>query len=502
MHQALLIDEILATVLDSCTDSASLSRIGRVCQAWDPAFDRLWATYLPSFDPLLELIPGVLTVDGVYVLESPVSPDFRRLRHYASRVKNIAYRQHIKIHPTLLSFLLQDCKVAFIFQKLATVRLALTNCLSICPVISMTTRLKKIDLDLVNRTALDFILTVDRVSTCFTSLDLRGMASSELVNAVSGLSRLEYLSLRIGASLPAETVLALATFPCLKELELQTSHLLPEDLCFSSTCFPSLQSLNIRGRTSFIEKLLQNMQSEHLSVLTIDIELMSSTDDTWTGLFTAIRDKTRASLHELTIEHHMDTEDLSLDDDDTTSSDTTPTTHTNNNPIRTNPNALLQFDHLQSLSNHYFLRRLTIETTPPILVQDQDLEQIVRWWSHLEHLDLGSLPTFDRRWSPRVTPGGLSVLSRGSPALKTLVIPVDITGITHESVTKYSQNPNASLHNITISALTPPDLPILMASFLNRLFPSLVEVHGTCGHEEHWADVQHVLKLLQTSSTS
>ncbi|KIK50597.1 hypothetical protein GYMLUDRAFT_182575 [Collybiopsis luxurians FD-317 M1] len=507
MHQALLIDEILAIILDSCAESISLSRIARTCQAWkEPALDRVWFR-LDSFKPLLELIPGLLSVNGVYMLESPLNPDFRRLRHYASRVKQIAYRQNLQIHPSFLSLLLQDNSVSLIFQKLSTVQLSLANCHAVCSIISLSTGLQKVDLDLgfttsakfktVNRTALNFISTVDRVSTCFTSLSLRGATSGSVMSAVNGLSRLESLCLCVGASLPAETLAAIATFPRLRELEIQTSHLRPDDLHFSpSNCFPSLEVLDIRGRTGIIEKLLRNMQSDRLVVLRIEVELLSSSDDTWNGLFDAIKNKTHSSLLELAIEHHMDADDLFLNDDTPSSSDTTSTAPIMNyNLPRTNPNALLRFDHLTSLSNHHSIRRLLFETTPPVLLQDQDLEKMVQWWPNLEHLDLGSLLTFDQRWSPKITAAALVTIARGFPVLDSLVIPVNINGLTHETPIKFSQNPNASLHHITLTALTPPDQSV--THLLHRLFPSLLDIQGTPGHEEDWSRVQDGFHLLR-----
>lgn len=444
-----------------------------------------------------------LSDDIFQALEPPLHPDFRRLRHYAARVKQIAYRQNIQIHPTLLSMLLADSEVALIFRKLTDVQLSLMNCYSICPVISLTTGLKKVDLDLgfttsafkaVNEAAFDFISTVNRVaSPSFTSLSLRGAASQNVMYSVNSLLRLDFLSIRVGGTLPAETVAAIATFPSLRTLEIHTSHLSPEDLCFAtSPCFPSLEVLDIRGRTGFIEKLLQNMQSDRLSVLRLDVERLALSDDSWVDLFAVIKSKTHASLIELAVEHHMDTEDLPLDDDSNSN-----TAYTDNIFFRTNPNALLKFELLHSLSSHHFLRRVTFETTPPIVVRDQDLEQMAKWWPNLNHLDLGSLPTFDPRWSTKATPAGLSLLSRGFPVLETLVIPVDICGLTAEAATKISQNSKSSLKNITLTSLTPPDQS--MAQLLHRLFPLLIEIHGTYGHEDQWSCVQSGFQLLQTS---
>ncbi|KAJ4475055.1 hypothetical protein J3R30DRAFT_640388 [Lentinula aciculospora] len=444
-------------------------------------------------------------MESTYVLELPLYPDFRRLREYASRVKQIVHRQNIQLHPTLLSSILEDSELASSLRKLSMAQLSLMNCHMLCPIISLAKGLEKVELDLgftmntfqtANKAAFDFISTVYRVSNCFASLSLRGAVSGQVMNLIGTLSRLEVIHLRVGASFHAETLAAISTFPRLRELGIHTSHIRPEDFRFSTVCFPSLQSLDIRGRTNSIEKLLRSMQSDSLAVLSIDIELLVSTDDTWDGLFTAIKEKTHASLLQLTIEHHMDTQDLPLDDDTPSSADTTPTSNSYiNNFLRTNPNALLHFEHLYSLCDHRSLRQFVLDTTPPILVRDVDLEQIVRWWPNLEHLDLGSVPTFDPRWVPKATPAGLSALSLGLSILDTLVIPVNIDGLTYDAAMKLAQNPNSSLRCVTLTALSPPDQS--MAHCLHRLFPSLKEIHGTSGHESHWDCIQkHFESLL------
>lgn len=395
--------------------------------------------------------------------------------------------------------LLLDSETALIFQKLTNVQLSLSNCHSICPIISQTTGMKKAELDLgftthptTNEAAFDFISTVNRVASSFVSLSLRGAASHKVMSAVNSLHCLELLSLRVG-TFSVETMTAIATFPYLRNLEIHTSHLSAEDLCLTtSTCFPSLESLDIRGSTGFIAKLLQNMESDHLSVLRVDVDEFDLSTDSWNELFAAIKYKTQASLFDLTIEHHMDTQDL-LDDD--INVDTTSTAYAENNIILpTNPNTFLKFDLLRPLSTHHFLRRLTFETTPPVIVHDADIEQMIKWWPNLNHLDLGSVPTSDPRWKPKVTPAGLSALSRGFPILENLVIPVDIDGLTNEAAAKFSQNSQSSLKNITLTSLMPPNQS--MARLLHRLFPALIEIHGACEHEEPWSSVQNEFQLL------
>ncbi|KAJ3759784.1 hypothetical protein EV360DRAFT_81771 [Lentinula raphanica] len=508
MHQTLLIDEIFDLILDPCIGTHTLAQVAQTCQAWkDPALNRLWSR-LSSFKPLLNLIPGLTLVNGAYALESPLGPDFRRLHHYASRVKQVVYQEKICLHSTLIFLLSQNCETAHLFQKLVTVQLSMTNSSSLGPIVSLAKSLMKVDLNLgykkdtsttSNSSAFDFLSNVNRVSSSFQSLSLRGIATSQLMHLVSNLTHLEVLRLRVSTTLSVETLAAVSTFPHLKELEIHISHILPKDVTFSPlVCFPSLQSLNIRGRTDSISKLLHHMQSESLAVLRIDLQSPIYIDNAWTELFAALKEKTHTSLLRLTIEHHMDTPETSLETNTPSSLDT-PTTslpHVNN-VSRTNPNDIFCFEHLRSLSNHRSLRQIVFETTPPILIHDSNLEQIVQWWPNLEHLDLGSLSTNDPRWTPKVTPVGLSTLSRGLSTLDTLVIPVNVTGLTSDAAIKLTQNPNNRLRFLTVTGLMPPDQ--YTAPCLHRLFPSLITVHGGPDHEEAWDGVQTNLESLNLS---
>jgi hypothetical protein len=73
MHRALLIDELLRHIfnyIESDDGSETLRGLGRTCKAWtDPALDLVWMR-LASVVPLLQVIPGVRLVDGIYVCDA------------------------------------------------------------------------------------------------------------------------------------------------------------------------------------------------------------------------------------------------------------------------------------------------------------------------------------------------------------------------------------------------------------------------------------------------
>jgi len=71
MHHALCIEEILHTIFALCTD-VDLAKAATVSKTWrDPALDTLWRT-LPSYKPLLDIIPGLKCEANVYVSPTPL----------------------------------------------------------------------------------------------------------------------------------------------------------------------------------------------------------------------------------------------------------------------------------------------------------------------------------------------------------------------------------------------------------------------------------------------
>ncbi|KAI3619780.1 hypothetical protein WG66_002834 [Moniliophthora roreri] len=504
MHQALLIDEIIQIVLDLCLDfgdGSTLSRASRVCRAWrDPALNRLWHRLI-DVTPLLQLIPGLIRVNGVYAFESPAHPDLRALRSYSSRVKHIKTRQSVQLHPSVSSLL--SSVGNGLFTRLTTAQLSLTNCHSFCPMLGPSDKLERLDLDLgfknsilpsTNNAASELLGDLPNL----TSLSLRGSASEQVLRAVSAVSNLRTLSLRISTSLDSETILAISAFPFLTGLELHAVHIRSTKLAEKWTarggapCFPSLKSLSIRARIALIGTILHHMQSDQLQSLYIDIEPVVQSDDSWTALFNIMKDKT-PFLHDFTIDHHVDTDPIGLEDSNANDSNNAPVVP--NNATAIDFEDMLRFDLVRPLFKLHDLKRLVFDTTPPIVIRDEDFTQIATHWPKLAHLELGTVPTVDPRWVPQTSLKGLVTLSQKSTTLISLVIPIDMITSVDVVIPKQSHPANA-LRKITITSLTPPDAT-LMAKSLDTLFPCLQVIDGTSEHEMEWSDIQAMFQGLR-----
>ncbi|KAG7093635.1 hypothetical protein E1B28_007299 [Marasmius oreades] len=510
MHQALVIDEIVQVVFDFCLDfgSDTLTRVARTCKAWrDPALDRLWYRLI-DVTPLLQLVPGIIRVNGVYVFESPVSPDLSSLRFYAPRVKHIVHRRNLQLHPHMSSIIAGS--VDGMFTGLTTVQLALLNCHSVCPILGPGTMLKKLDLDLSfhpgvfdssNKTTCDYLSNLPRLET----LSLRGLASENLNRTISVTSHLQSISLRLSTSLNADTIIAISRFPALVELEFHAPHIRVADLAEkwssvgSGVCFPSLRSLNIRASTSLVGELLQNMHSIKLHTIYLDVEPVAQTDEAWIDLFNIMKDKT-PNLHDFTIDHHVDTDTPGSDSDTGL-----PINDLGNDHPISHSNGfenLLRFQLIYPLFALRKLQRIVFDTTPPILVHDEDLEKLGSQLPQLTHLDLGAVPTVDPRWVPKATLKGLYLFSQKSSNLKDLIIPIDLsTSSRPDELLKTFTTTHDTLRNINISTLTPPD-PTSMARFLASLFPCLEHADGVADHFDEWQHIQTSIRGIKGASES
>ncbi|KAK1221058.1 hypothetical protein PQX77_016104 [Marasmius sp. AFHP31] len=438
------------------------------------------------------------------VLESPVSPDLRALRNYAPRVKHIVQKRNLQLHSQLSSLLSAD---GGLFTQLATVQLTLLNCHTLCHTLGPSTALKSLDMDLsfhpptfgnANRAACDYLANLSSL----TSLSLRGSASEALNHAVAVSSRLHSLSLRLSVYLTADTLAAISTFSELAHLEVHATHIRAADLASrwaamdNSVCFPSLQSLNIRSGTSLVGAILKKMQSTRLHTIYLDVEPVAQSDDAWITLFNVMKDRT-PNLHDFTIDYHLDTDDFGLD----SHIGHIPSNDSNDVETPVNEfNSLLRFELLQPLFGLHDLQRMVFDTTPPILVRDDDLETLGSQWPKLAHLDLGSVPTIDSRWAPKATLKGLASLSSKPTNLKNLIIPVDSSSLSVDELPKASV-PKNTLRNITITTLAPPDT-VAMASCLAALFPCIEYVDGAVDHDEQWHDIQIAIRDIKSALQS
>ena len=368
--------------------------------------------------------------------------------------------------------------------------------------------LKSLDMDLsfhppsftsANRAACDYLVNLPSL----TSLNLRGSASEALNRAVTTSSRLRSLSLRLSVSLTADTLVAISTFPELARLEVHATHIRAADLISrwaamdNAVCFPSLEYLNIRSSTSLVGTILNRMQSTRLHTIYLDVEPVAHSDDAWITLFNIMKDRT-PNLHDFTMDYHFDTDDFGLDSQiGHLPSDDDDGIETSVNEFDT----LLRFELLEPLFRLRDLQRIVFDTTPPILVRDDDLGTLGSQWPRLTHLDLGSVPTIDSRWVPKATLKGLAALSSKPTNLKNLIIPIDpISPFTDQSFK--TPVPKNTLRNITITTLTPPDT-VAMVSCLSVLFPYIENVDGTVDHDEQWHDIQtaiHDMKRVLQSS--
>ncbi|KAJ7180749.1 hypothetical protein C8R46DRAFT_592623 [Mycena filopes] len=144
MHPVLLLDDVLRQIFDFCP-TTSLPAVARSCGSWtDPALDGVWSN-LGSLVPLLNLIPGLIYVDGVYAIPSGNSPDLALFNSYARRIKHITQRHETRIHPELLSLLCAQGSP--ILNRLTSTRLSSTHPRCVSAALSLSPSLRQLDLD-------------------------------------------------------------------------------------------------------------------------------------------------------------------------------------------------------------------------------------------------------------------------------------------------------------------------------------------------------------------
>ncbi|KAJ7446699.1 hypothetical protein FB451DRAFT_1291225 [Mycena latifolia] len=471
MHPALLLDDVLRQILDLCP-TACLPAVARTCVAWrDPALDGIWC-HLGSLVPLLNLIPGLLCVDGVYnvPLEGPL--DLRIFSLYAVRVKHITQRRDTRVHPALLSILSKPGIT--LLNMLTTTRLSSTDPHSIPAVLSLSPSLRQLDLDFgfknkgVADASSEYIEKILRVATNIERIRLRGSASQRLNAGISQMSNLRSLTLRTGASfLTADTLVAISAFPRLAELDIEAGHLDIDDLAKAwplpvsdAGYFQSLQKLHVCAQAPVLELLLKIIQPGCLHTLRFEATTSSSSASpvVWSSLFDLIRANASQTLEDLTIEHHL--EDIDLDTIPTTSTGTDIHPSAQNTRPQNNQ---ITFDIIRLLAPLRNLRRLTIDMTCMPDLCDEDIEALATWWPGLT----APLP-------------GLSTFPAGNPRLS----PVP------------SLPPSAAsnaLSGATFTSSAPPPDPAAMAHYLHGLFPCLTELEGTDRHEVEWGQVQRLL---------
>jgi hypothetical protein len=395
--------------------------------------------------------------------------------------------------------------------------------------LSLSPSLRQLDLDFGfkkrGRDANGYIESLLRVATSIERVRLRGLADQRLNNAISQVSNLRSLSLRTGASLTAETLIAISAFPCLSELEIEAGHITvdglteawslpasespayssltsiigsnivrdlasPREDTAASWRFQSLKKLHICAQAPFLELLLKTIPPASLHTLRIEATTPAgSSPVSWSSIFDLITLNASQTLHDLTIEQHLDNIDLDLDTIPATSTGSTQNTHSSTQNNR------LTFDIIRPLAALRHLRSLTIDMTYIPNLCDQDTEALATWWPDLVHLDLGSLhssechPLTD---SPRATLACLRAFAP-MPMLQTLILPLDLSMVPSLSPTVGL----STLSRATLSSPAPPPDPAALAVYLHGAFPRLTKVDGTDRHEAEWGQVQTLLCGLQ-----
>ncbi|KAG6895805.1 hypothetical protein C0992_012357 [Termitomyces sp. T32_za158] len=502
MQRALLIDEIIRHIFHFSAETGldTLNALARCCRTWeDPALDYLW-TRLSSIAPLLQLIPGVELVNGIYVFQAlHPTPDLTRFNFYAARVKHISYQRRIQVDPAVLSILKgKYLPSTVMLPSLRSAKLSTTNCSEIQACLSISDTLSKLDIDLgfktrgsnehINQYLQDAIKTAHSLQ----HLSIRGTLTESLMRSVSSMSYLHTLSLRLGPSLTTVALLAVLSFPNLSELEIHAGHIDPDDLSAAlsekdTLSFPSLTQLRIRAHTQVLALILDEIPIDVLHTLHIEAEEAAGVPAAWNPVLRTISAKASNSLHNLILEHHIEIDDAEVENASSTETVTIPGSPKTDTPI--------PFSELQTLGSLRHLWRFVLDFTLPPVISDENLTSIVKGWPELRYLDLGLAPASQDKF---LTFRSLCTLAARTPKLTSLVVAPQLTGC--DPVTIHADTP--SQHSLTRLTFTcpPPTNSVEIAQHLHRLFPMLLEVDGLPEREEEWAQVRKALSECHLSS--
>nr|GAT45748.1 predicted protein [Mycena chlorophos] len=440
-----------------------------------------------SLLPLLELIPGLVCVDGVYNYTN--TPNLSTFYSYARRVRSLTQRHTLRIHPQLLSIF-----SASTLSGLVSTRLASLDIQSLPAALSFTERLRRLDVDFgfkrrvaaPDETHLD---NLRRVAPHLERVRLRGSADARLNPCLAQMSSLQSLTLRTGAFITMETLVALSALPSLRELDFDAGHVDSEALAAISwpnaEPFQSLQHLRISAGAEILRLFMTATHSACLHTLHLEAASDSAID--WKNVLSAIGDNTSYTLQDLTIEHHLndleDIDDIPLEE------------HTQSQAKSTHNIDRITVDTLRVLSRFDNLRKLIVDTTYPPDLSDVDMAELFgagKRWPALMHLELGNLLTFEclpRACLPQTTLAGLASVANGLAALQTLAIPLDVASLPSASNDAF----NNGLARLFISSPTPPTDTPRIARCLRSMFPSLTEVEGM--NDEHITIYGGELKL-------
>ena len=432
-----------------------------------------------------------------------------RFQFYAGRVKHIAHRRSVQVHPDLLFFLTDYHRNSFsqhtpILPILRTAQIYST-CNAFQAALSLSGELRHIQLDLgfkpkaaplSNDILLHYLDQVTRFSHDLEAISIRGSATKCLNAAISSLQNVKVLSLCLGITLATDTLLAVTTFPRLVEFEVHASHFGVEELGEhfhnrQPPIFPSLQNLHVRAHTPVIELFLHALPNDSLHTLCMEVEDLTCSTVSWATIFNLICTKSANTLRNLTIAHHAEIDYLELESNNSTSA----------HPIADQDifvddrkfNVHIPFTDLRILGGLHHIRRFILDTSLPAGICDHELELVLAWWQELEHLDLGFIhhtnPPAQRWLSSR----SLVIIAKQSRKLANLILPVDISCADNAPMIDLPRQP--VLARLTCGYPFPTThTPIEVAEYLHRLFPSLQTVDGLWQDGDQWSQTQTALR--------
>lgn len=498
MHAVLLIDEVLETVLENCSEwdrkiyRWTLCQLARSCKAWsDPSLDRLWRK-LNSAEPLLSLTSAKTQVSPIYRCCLIAIDTHYVQQSYAARVKHINFSSP----PSGLH------KETFLFPNLQSATLQHGGCLTPVDWLA-STKLREINVVLAmtagNEAAdnqcksLALILrqcsraTISSSHTALENLRIRGWMTPVLNEALCSLKSLRSLILHTGKSLTAQTLTAVASFPHLQQLSIHASDIDGEDLIgalLPGVSFPSLRSLRIRGQRSLFCAILDIIPHSTLRSLYLETEDYDQGSLSWKPTFSLLASKAPDTLIDFTIDQLLEPEEIT------------------NSLFLFSIDTRLALETLHPLSALKALRRFTVDAMVLPDFTDKDIEQIGSWWPHLEHLDLGALPgVLDHIevWTPKITLSSLNHLAKHCASLRSLTLPLDISNAASLAAHAAEKTQGKLTQQVSLRRLLvgPPPAPDAIPGFVRNvldMFPCVEEIECTSVDKSLCVDIPQSLK--------
>jgi hypothetical protein len=390
---------------------------------------------------------------------------------------------------------------ASILPNLHTVLISSSTCNTFQASLSLSAELRHLQIDLgfkdtrrVSPVSDDiferYLEHVAHFSPYLEMISFRGLATGRLNFAISSLQNVTALSLCLGTSLTARTLLSVTKFPRLLEFEVHAAHFDVGELGelfhdWQSPMFPSLRQLRIRAHAPVIELFLHALPADSLHSIHMEVEDPTCQTVSWAKIFSLICTKSANSLRNLTIEHHTELDDLDLEINNSI----------NTHSITNHYTFPISFIDLQILGGIHRLRRFVLDTTFPANICDHELGLMIGWWPELEHLDLGSVPISHPTNSQPLSLRSLVVIAEKSTSLTSLILPIDISWT--DNSLQMDLPRQFALTRLTCGYPFPSSHTVIeVANYLHLLFPSLQTVDGLSHHEEQWSKTQNTLHRL------